>query len=157
MSLANKSSNQHWRFPFLFLLDISKGTGVVLHMQHDMHDMLFPYFIAAVVCWFRRVYEEELLLTELAIARVVQNIIQEQTEEAAQAVLQDRLASSTGVLQQLQQELQKQQCSCWVLDDERASAQQNQREKAAALTAALGTGHISSELLTTLTKKLNDV
>ncbi|CDJ42173.1 hypothetical protein ETH_00023525 [Eimeria tenella] len=105
---------------------------------------------------WKRVYEEELLLTELASARLTDSIAQEAANETAEAEIQSRLENSTAQVQQLHQELQKQQGSCWLLDDERAAAQHDQKTKATALLAALGLVHVPSETLAAINKKLND-
>lgn len=104
----------------------------------------------------RRLYEEELLLIELAITRLTESIAQETAGQAAEAELREMLAASSVLVQQLHHELQKQQGSCWLLEDERAAAQQSQKEKAIALTAALRAGRIPSEAFATLTKRLHD-
>ncbi|KAL8445211.1 hypothetical protein Emed_005769 [Eimeria media] len=104
----------------------------------------------------RRVYEKERLMVELATYRLIQKIELEEEAEATEALLRAKLETCKELLQQLQQELQQQQGACWLLEDERATAQQSQKEKAAALSAAHGAGHVSSEGLATLNKKLHE-
>lgn len=95
-------------------------------------------------------------MTELASVRIMESITQEVASEKANAALRESLASCTATLQQLHREQQKQQGSCWLLEDELAAAQQTQREKAAALTAALGAGHVPSDALGAINKRLAD-
>ncbi|CDJ49022.1 hypothetical protein, conserved [Eimeria brunetti] len=104
----------------------------------------------------RQVYEEELLLNTLASARLTDSITQETTWRKTGAELRMRLEASKSTIEETNRELQKQQCSCWLLEDERTSAQQEQRDKATALTAALGTGHVPSDVIALISKRLND-
>ncbi|KAL8275153.1 hypothetical protein Esti_000903 [Eimeria stiedai] len=103
-----------------------------------------------------RVYEKERLIIELAISRLIQKIEREKEAEAEEAISRARHATSKELLQQLQQELQKQQGVCWLLEDEMAVAQQSQKEKAATLSAAQGSGQVSPEALATLNKRLHE-
>ncbi|CDI86709.1 hypothetical protein, conserved [Eimeria praecox] len=105
---------------------------------------------------WKRVYEEELLLNGLASARLTDSISQESTWRRTGEELRLRLEASRANIQDANREVQKQQCSCWLLEDERTSAQHEQKDKAVALTAALGAGHVSSEVLAVLNKRLDD-
>ncbi|CDJ29128.1 uncharacterized protein EMH_0021900 [Eimeria mitis] len=105
---------------------------------------------------WKLVYEEELLLNELAGARLTDTIDQETTWRKTGKELRTRLEASRSTIQETNRELQKQQCSCWLLEDERTSAQHEHRDKTAALTAALGTVHLPSEVLSVLSKRLDD-
>lgn len=102
------------------------------------------------------VYEEELLLNELASARLTETITQETTWRKTGAELRARLEESRSDVQKATREVQKQQCACWLLEDERTAAQREQKDKAAALTAALGAGHVPSEVLAVVSKRLDD-
>ncbi|KAL8443999.1 hypothetical protein Emag_005730 [Eimeria magna] len=104
----------------------------------------------------RRVYERERLMVELASYRLIQKIELEEEAEATEALSRAKQERCRKLLQQLHQELQKQQGVCWLLEDEKATAQQSQKEKAAALSAAHGSTHMSVEGLATLTKKIHE-
>ncbi|CDJ55932.1 hypothetical protein, conserved [Eimeria maxima] len=105
---------------------------------------------------WKLVYEEELLLNELASARLTETITQETTWRKTGAELRARLEESRSDVQKATREVQKQQCACWLLEDERTAAQREQKDKAAALTAALGAGHVPSEVLAVVSKRLDD-
>ena len=117
-------------------------------------DLLLPFLLLSD--HVRRVYEEELLLNELASARLTDSITQETRLRKTGTELRMRLETTRLDAQETSRELQKQQCSCWLLEDERTSAQHEHREKQAALSAALGAGHVPTEVLATLNRRLDD-